>query len=230
MREEFEKLPEIAELVNDFDFSEDTNTYHIRYDDMDDDKKRLDVMFLGGAWYAYQEQQKNISVKDELKELYRKEVDFLRNQTSKAILALYSEDKEDALNILKESIKEWPDEPTRPIRLQLSCDWFPLCEVLENKVMSEIEELKKEIEALKTMVAMQIATIEMMKNFHEAEKAMLIHAKKMDSIGNLRNGEFVVGELKGEFKNPISININKDGKITKTEEWIMIFITTSDVV
>ena len=84
--------------------------------------------------------------------------------------------------------------------------------------MSEIEELKKEIEALKTMVAMQIATIEMMKNFHEAEKAMLIHAKKMDSIGNLRNGEFVVGELKGEFKNPISININKDGKITKTEE------------
>ena len=61
MRGEFEKLPEIAELVNDFDFSEDTNTYHIRYDDMDDDRKRLDVMYLGGAWYAYQEQQKKIN-------------------------------------------------------------------------------------------------------------------------------------------------------------------------
>ena len=61
MRSEFEKLPEIADLVNNFDFSEDTNTYHIRYDDMDDDRKRLDVMYLGGAWYAFQEQQKNLS-------------------------------------------------------------------------------------------------------------------------------------------------------------------------
>lgn len=65
--------------------------------------------------------------------------------------------------------------------------------------MSEIEELKKEIEALKAMVAMQTATIEVMKNFHEAEKTMLIHAKKSLSIDNLRDGEFVVGELKGGY-------------------------------
>ena len=84
--------------------------------------------------------------------------------------------------------------------------------------MSEIEELKKEIGALKAMVAMQTATIEAMKNFHEAEKAMLIHAKKSLSIENSKDGEFVVGELKGEFKDPISINIDKDGNITKTED------------
>lgn len=59
-REFFEKLPEISDLVEHFDFSDDTNTYHIRYDDMDDDRKRLDVMYLGGAWYAFQEQQKKI--------------------------------------------------------------------------------------------------------------------------------------------------------------------------
>ena len=66
MREQFEKLPEISDLVEHFDFSDDTNTYHIRYDDMDDDRKSLDVMYLGGAWYAYQEQQKKI---DEVKKL-----------------------------------------------------------------------------------------------------------------------------------------------------------------
>lgn len=97
MREEFEKLPDISEIVNNNDAK------------WCDDRKRYfgyDADFVNGAWYAYQEQQKKISVKDELKELYRKEVDFLRNQASKAILALYSKNKEDALNILKESIKE----------------------------------------------------------------------------------------------------------------------------
>ena len=100
MREEFEKLPEIAKKIeyDDVWWSEKYNSY--RGSDVE-----LDC-YANGAWYAYQEQQKKISVKDELKELYRKEVDFLRNQTSKAILALYSENKEDALNILKESIKE----------------------------------------------------------------------------------------------------------------------------
>lgn len=80
--------------------------------------------------------------------------------------------------------------------------------------MSEIEELNKEIEALKTMVAIQTATIEIMKNFHEAEKAMLVHAKNLLSTENMKDGEFVVGE----FKNPISINIDKDGNITKIED------------
>lgn len=84
--------------------------------------------------------------------------------------------------------------------------------------MSEIEKLKKEIEALKTMVAMQTATIEVMKNFHEAEKAMLIHAKNSLSTENLKDGELIVGELKGNFKKPISINIDKNGNTTKTED------------
>lgn len=99
MREQFEKLPEIAKILQSehWDFIDDD--YLIYHDN------EL-CLYVQGAWYAFQEQQKKISVKDELKELYRKEVDSLRNQTSKAILALYSENKEDALNILKESIKE----------------------------------------------------------------------------------------------------------------------------
>lgn len=100
MREDFEKLPQIAKMIESGDvwWSEKYNSYSGSDSELD--------CYVDGAWYAYQEQQKKIGVKDELKEFYRKEVDFLRNQTSKAILALYSKNKEDALNILKESIKE----------------------------------------------------------------------------------------------------------------------------
>lgn len=103
MREEFEKLPEIREIMNSHGirFMNHSGFYEAaEFKDFEFEQ------YVNGAWYAYQEQQNKISVKDELKELYRKEVDFLRNQTSKAILALYSENKEDALNTLKESIKE----------------------------------------------------------------------------------------------------------------------------
>lgn len=66
MREPFEKLPEIAELVDQFDFSEDTNTYHVRYDDMYNDGKRLDVMYLVGAWYAFQEVHKELEAQQKI--------------------------------------------------------------------------------------------------------------------------------------------------------------------
>lgn len=105
MRKEFEKLPEIAARLSEYNIVFHNNDYAARgYSD--NTKLWIALGFVNGAWYAYQEQQKKISVKDELKELYRKEVDFLRNQTSKAILALYSKNKEDSLNILKESIKD----------------------------------------------------------------------------------------------------------------------------
>ena len=106
MREQFEKLPEVHKKLKNLHptivwFCDQENKYASSFEGFQDM-----VLWLNGAYYAYQEQQEKISVKDELKEIYRKEVDFLRNQTSKAILALYSENKEDALNILKESIKE----------------------------------------------------------------------------------------------------------------------------
>lgn len=103
MREQFEKLPSIEKYLKYVFWNNETQGYCNNSENL----VPLDfASFINGGWYAYQEQQKKIGVKDELKELYRKEVDFLRNQTSKAILALYSKNKEDALNILKESIKE----------------------------------------------------------------------------------------------------------------------------
>lgn len=57
MREQFEKLPEIAEILNSNGggyYKENTNSYHhcnIYYD-----------KYLNGAWYAYQEQQKRIDL------------------------------------------------------------------------------------------------------------------------------------------------------------------------
>lgn len=56
MREEFEKLPEVAELIKDYKikFNEDFSLYvsllvH---------KSQCD--YVNGAWYAFQEQQKKI--------------------------------------------------------------------------------------------------------------------------------------------------------------------------
>ncbi len=61
MREQFEKLPEIAEILNrnQFLFNEDKNQYYI-IGFASDTQKVCDVNFIGGAWYAFQEQQKKI--------------------------------------------------------------------------------------------------------------------------------------------------------------------------
>ena len=56
-REQFEKLPHISLVTGFLKFSEDSNDY-IRIDD------RVDSYALGlvnGAWYAFQEQQKQIN-------------------------------------------------------------------------------------------------------------------------------------------------------------------------
>lgn len=54
MREQFEKLPEISEYLNDAEWSEITGRYIA---------KRVNhyrsAIFLNGAWYAYQEQQRD---------------------------------------------------------------------------------------------------------------------------------------------------------------------------
>lgn len=64
-REEFEKLPEIAELLNDkekgFFYNEDFDVYGTN------PVNDFDAGFINGAWYAYQHQQKKID--EELKHL-----------------------------------------------------------------------------------------------------------------------------------------------------------------
>lgn len=57
MREDFEKLPEIAKIIpkdSAFMFSEEDNCY------FDYDETRRIEGFINGAWYAFQEQQKKI--------------------------------------------------------------------------------------------------------------------------------------------------------------------------
>ena len=53
MREEFEKLPEIAELLIEAQFDEQTGEYVSYWS--------YKSGYLNGAWYAYQEQQKKIN-------------------------------------------------------------------------------------------------------------------------------------------------------------------------
>ena len=53
LREEFEKLPEIAERLHTVIYNEDLNQYHAAMIN-----SGLSVRYIQGAWYAYQEQQK----------------------------------------------------------------------------------------------------------------------------------------------------------------------------
>ena len=66
MREQFEKLPEIAEILHTVQFSESHNTYHAKLIN-----SSLSVMFVQGAWYAFQEQQKRIDlIKEKINVVY----------------------------------------------------------------------------------------------------------------------------------------------------------------
>jgi len=55
MREQFEKLPEIAERLHTVVYNEDLNQYHAAMIN-----SGLSVKYIQGAWYAFQEQQKKI--------------------------------------------------------------------------------------------------------------------------------------------------------------------------
>jgi len=67
MREQFEKLPEIAERLHTVVYNEDLNQYHAAMIN-----SGLSVKYIQGAWYAFQEQQKKIDAltvyKDQLLE------------------------------------------------------------------------------------------------------------------------------------------------------------------
>lgn len=56
LREQFEKLPEIASILDGLHHTivwfGDDNKYHTSFN--------FDVSFINGAWYAFQEQQKKI--------------------------------------------------------------------------------------------------------------------------------------------------------------------------
>lgn len=55
MREQFEKLPGIAERLHTVVYNEDFNQYHAAMIN-----SGLSVKYIQGAWYAFQEQQKKI--------------------------------------------------------------------------------------------------------------------------------------------------------------------------
>lgn len=72
MRDKFEKLPEIKKIFDrqDFVFNNHSNQYFI-VGFASDSQKVCDVNFIGGAWYAFQEQQKKIdTIKDHMKSFY----------------------------------------------------------------------------------------------------------------------------------------------------------------
>ena len=70
-REEFEKLPEIAERLHTVFYNEDLNQYHAAMIN-----SGLSVKYIQGAWYAFQEQQKKIiEVLKLLNETYPYELD-----------------------------------------------------------------------------------------------------------------------------------------------------------
>ena len=58
MREQFEKLPEIAEGLRHCTYNESTNDYHANV--AHDNEWEWHTQFVNGAWYAFQEQQKKI--------------------------------------------------------------------------------------------------------------------------------------------------------------------------
>lgn len=74
MRSEFEKLPEIAELLNDkekeFFYNEDFDVYGTN------PVNDFDAGFINGAWYAYQEQQKRIDAVLQICKSKHQKVDY----------------------------------------------------------------------------------------------------------------------------------------------------------
>lgn len=74
MREQFEKLPEIAELLIEAQFDEQTGEYVSYWS--------YKSGYLNGAWYAFQEQQKKI---DEIVGIVR-EADLSNGNSSVAIV------------------------------------------------------------------------------------------------------------------------------------------------
>lgn len=61
MREQFEKLPEIAEKLKQHGiwYNEQINQYTVVM--FKHNQERMEaIIFIGGAWYAFQEQQKKI--------------------------------------------------------------------------------------------------------------------------------------------------------------------------
>lgn len=90
MREQFEKLPEIAERLHAVVYNEDLNQYHAAMIN-----SGLSVKYIQGAWYAFQEQQKKI-------DKAKKEInDFFDNQTMTPSPREYANKLADLLEILK---------------------------------------------------------------------------------------------------------------------------------
>lgn len=87
--------------------------------------------------------------------------------------------------------------------------------------MNELEKLKEEIKALKTMLGMKDAYIELMEKNHQAQIFMLTQKSNGYSQGgyitrgeNLKTADVVAPVERKAFV----ITINKDGTMSKTED------------
>lgn len=87
--------------------------------------------------------------------------------------------------------------------------------------MNELEKLKEEIKALKTMLGMKDAYIEAMEKNHQAQIFMLTQKSNGYSQGGyITKGENLkpAGVVVPTERNALVITINEDGTISKTEE------------
>ena len=98
-REEFEKLPEIAERLHTVFYNEDLNQYHAAMIN-----SGLSVKYIHGAWYTFQEQQKKLDrYRDEIKD-HLEHIDELQARVDVALYHLdfnHDNDKDIAISILK---------------------------------------------------------------------------------------------------------------------------------
>ena len=78
MRDQFEKLPEIAEGLQHCTYNESTNDYHANV--AHDNEWEWHTQFVNGAWYAYQEQQKKLNCCREENKAHLEKIDGAWNE------------------------------------------------------------------------------------------------------------------------------------------------------
>ena len=79
-REEFEKLPEIAERLHTVFYNEDLNQYHAATIN-----SGLSVKYIHGAWYTFQEQQKKLDCCREGNNTRLEKIDDLQGRIDEAL-------------------------------------------------------------------------------------------------------------------------------------------------
>lgn len=86
--------------------------------------------------------------------------------------------------------------------------------------MNELEKLKEEIKALKTMLGMKDAYIELMEKTHQAEKFMLANKSKSSSCSSQGENLKTADVIMPTERKTLVITIDEDGTMSKTEDYL----------